>query len=479
MINHWINGHEVESDYVFIDHNPATGEVIAEVASGGPKEVAWAVDAAKKAFAKWAGTPARERARLMRKLGELIEQNAPRLAALETMDTGLPIHQTTTALIPGAVHSFNYYAEFCPFMDARDCPLRARASNYSLYQPVGVCALISPWSAPFMAATCKVAPCLSLGNTAVLKVSELSPITADQLGRLAVEAGLPKGVLNIIQGYGANAGNALVRHPDVSAISFMGGTSSGNKIMQSIGRKKYAMELGGKSPMLIFEDAQMEHAVEAAIFAAFSLNGERGVSGSRIFIQESVYPQFVAEFAARAKRLIVGDPRDATTQVGAMISLAHYEKVKRYIRTGIDEGATLLAGGLERPANLPSRLKEGQFVQPTVFADVQSRMHSARQEIFGPVVCLIPFKGEADALRLTRDLDFSLALNIWTDDIAKAHRLAYGMVTDSVFINNQNVWHGQHPLTSVSRFHNRGVGQHYSIEVFADKKTVRIFPYSS
>ncbi len=269
MIKHWINGREVESKDVFVNYNPATGEAIGEVASGGAEEVAQAVAAAKEAFPKWANTPAKERARLMRKLGELIEQNVPKLAELETLDTGLPIHQTKNVLIPRASHNFDFFAEVCTRMDGHTYPVDDQMLNYTLYQPVGVCALVSPWNVPFMTATWKTAPCLALGNTAVLKMSELSPLTANELGRLAVEAGLPNGVLNVIQGYGATAGDALVRHPDVRAISFTGGTATGKKIMQTAGLKKYSMELGGKSPVLIFEDADLERALDAALFTIF------------------------------------------------------------------------------------------------------------------------------------------------------------------------------------------------------------------
>ncbi len=279
--------------------------VLAEVASGGEAEINQAVAAAKEAFPKWANLPMKERARLMRRLGDLIDQNVPEIAAMETADTGLPIHQTKNVLIPRASHNFEFFAEVCQQMNGKTYPVDDKMLNYTLVQPVGVCALVSPWNVPFMTATWKVAPCLALGNTAVLKMSELSPLTADRLGELALEAGIPAGVLNVVQGYGATAGDALVRHHDVRAVSFTGGTATGRNIMKNAGLKKYSMELGGKSPVLIFEDADIARALDAALFTIFSINGERCTAGSRIFIQQSIYPEFVKRFAERANRLRV------------------------------------------------------------------------------------------------------------------------------------------------------------------------------
>lgn len=448
-VKHWINGRQVDSVERFVTTNPATGEAITEVASGGEAEINAAVAAAKAAFPAWANTPAKQRAKLMRRLGELIEQNVPHLAALETMDTGLPIAQTSKQLIPRASENFHFFAEVCTQVNGHTYPVDDQMLNYTLYQPVGVCALISPWNVPFMTATWKVAPCLALGNTAVLKMSELSPLTADQLGRLALEAGIPPGVLNVVQGYGATAGDALVRHPDVRVVSFTGGTTTGKRIMERAGLKKFSMELGGKSPVLVFDDADLDRALDASLFTIFSINGERCTAGSRIFVQESVYDDFVRKFAERAKRLVVGDPADETTHVGSMITRAHWEKVTGYIRLGEQEGAKVLAGGAEKPAGLPGHLQNGNFVAPTVLANVDNRMRVAQEEIFGPVACLIPFKDEADGLKLANDVEYGLASYIWTQDVGKVHRVARGIEAGMVFVNSQNVRDLRQPFGGV------------------------------
>ena len=285
-IHHLIDGKAVDSRDCFETVNPATQQVLAEVAAGGEAEVHAAVAAAKAAFPKWAATPAAERAKMMHKLGELITKHVPEISAIETGDTGQTISQTGKQLVPRAADNFHYFAEMCTRVDGHTYPTPTHL-NYTLFHPVGVCALISPWNVPFMTGTWKIAPCLAFGNTAVLKMSELSPLSISRFGELATEAGLPTGVLNIVHGTGRDAGEPLCAHPDVRAISFTGSTATGNRIVQSAGLKKFSMELGGKSPFVVFDDADLERALDAAVFMIFSNNGERCTAGSRILVQKS------------------------------------------------------------------------------------------------------------------------------------------------------------------------------------------------
>lgn len=471
-IHHLIAGEAVAGRDYFPTVNPATQEVLAEVAAGGEAEVHAAVAAAKEAFPKWAGLPATERAKLMRKLGELIARNVPELSLAETDDTGQVIAQTGKQLVPRAADNFHYFAEMCVRVDGHTYPTPTHL-NYTLFHPVGVCALVSPWNVPFMTATWKVAPCLAFGNTAVLKMSELSPMTAARLGELALEAGIPAGVLNIVHGFGKDAGEPLVRHPDVRAISFTGSTATGNRIVKEAGLKKFSMELGGKSPFVVFDDADLERALDAAVFMIFSNNGERCTAGSRILVQKSIYAQFVDRFVARAKKITVGDPLDEKTIIGPMISPAHLAKVRHYIELGSKEGATLLCGGLDAPL-LPDRVKKGNYVLPTVFADVDNAMKIAQDEIFGPVACLIPFADEADAIRIANDIPYGLSSYVFTENIGRAHRVAAAIEAGMCFVNSQNVRDLRQPFGGTKASGTGREGGTWSYEVFLEPKNIAV-----
>ncbi|HXI75996.1 MAG TPA: 5-carboxymethyl-2-hydroxymuconate semialdehyde dehydrogenase [Steroidobacteraceae bacterium] len=469
-IQHLINGAATSSADYFETVNPATQEPLAEVARGGEREVDAAVSAAKAAFPAWAGRPAGERAVLLRKLGDLIAKHVADIAAIETRDTGQVIAQTARQLVPRSADNFHYFAEMCVRVDGHTYPT-ATHLNYTLFHPVGVCALISPWNVPFMTATWKVAPALAFGNTAVLKMSELSPLSAARLGELALEAGIPAGVLNVVHGLGVEAGEPLCRHPDVRAISFTGSTATGNRIVKSSGLKKFSMELGGKSPFVVFDDADLPRALDAALFMIFSNNGERCTAGSRILVQKSIYPEFVQKFTARARRIAAGDPLDEKTVLGPMISANHLEKVRRYIEMGPREGATLMCGGLDAPA-LSGPLQKGNFVQATVFADVDNRMRIAQEEIFGPVACLIPFADEADAIAQANDVIYGLSSYVWSENLGRAHRVAAAIEAGMCFVNSQNVRDLRQPFGGIKA---SGVGREggtWSYEVFLEPKNV-------
>jgi len=471
-IQHLIDGRAVEGRDYFESVNPATQEVLAEVAAGGEAEVQAAVAAAKAAFPKWAGLAATERARLMRKLGDLITTHVPAIARTETMDTGQVIAQTGKQLVPRAADNFHYFAEMCTRVDGHTYPTPTHL-NYTLFHPVGVCALISPWNVPFMTATWKVAPCLAFGNTAVLKMSELSPLSAARLGELALEAGIPPGVLNLVHGTGREAGEPLCRHPDVRAISFTGSTVTGHRIVQAAGLKKFSMELGGKSPFVIFDDADLDRALDAAVFMIFSNNGERCTAGSRILVQQSIYADFAQKFAVRARRITVGDPLDEKTIIGPMISPAHLAKVRSYIELGPKEGATLLCGGLDAP-ELPASMARGNFVLPTVFADVDNRMRIAQEEIFGPVACLIPFSDEADAIAKANDIAYGLSSYVWTENLGRAHRVAAAVEAGMCFVNSQNVRDLRQPFGGTKASGTGREGGTWSYEVFLEPKNVAV-----
>lgn len=473
-IDHLINGKSVGSGEYFAAINPANQQVLAEVARGGAAEIDAAVSAAEAAFPGWAARPPGERAACLRRLGDLIARHVAEIARTESEDTGQPIAQTGKQLIPRSADNFYYFAEMCVRVDGHTYPTPTHL-NYTLFHPVGVCALISPWNVPFMTATWKVAPALAFGNTAVLKMSELSPLTAARLGELALEAGIPAGVLNVVHGYGQEAGEPLCRHPQVRAISFTGSTVTGNHIVKVAGLKKFSMELGGKSPFVVFEDADPSRALDAALFMIFSNNGERCTAGSRILIQRSIYADFARRFVERARVIQVGDPLDDKTLVGPMISANHLAKVRGYIELGQKEGATMLCGGVERPPYmpaLPAALSRGNFVWPTVFGDVDNRMRIAQEEIFGPVACLIPFDDEADAIQKANDTQYGLSSYVWSENLGRAHRVAAAIKAGMCFVNSQNVRDLRQPFGGTKASGTGREGGTWSYEVFLEPKNV-------
>jgi 5-carboxymethyl-2-hydroxymuconic-semialdehyde dehydrogenase len=472
-IDHFIGGRHVPSvsGGTFHVADPVSNRVYAHVAAGGPEDVDRAVAAAAKAFddGRWAGLAARARARILNKIADGIEARAARIAALETFDTGLPVTQAK-GQAARAAENFRYFADVivAQHEDAFSSPGQL---GYVLRKPAGVAGLITPWNTPFMLESWKLAPALASGCSVVLKPAEWTPLSASLLPEIMTEAGVPDGVFNIVHGIGEEAGAALVAHPGVPLISFTGETTTGQVIMRSAADhlKGLSMELGGKSPCVIFADADLDAAVDSALFGVMSLNGERCTAGSRILAERSVYDALVGQLAARAARVRVGDPSDPATEIGALVHPEHYERVMSYVDIGVAEGARLAAGGT-RPAGLPS----GNYLAATVFADVKPSMRIFTEEIFGPVVCVTPFESEEEAIHLANATRYGLAAYLWTSDLRRAHRVAAAVESGMTWVNSHNVRDLRTPFGGVK---NSGLGREggqHSIDFYTESRIVHV-----
>src|SRR5438445_135538 len=377
---------DAESGETFKSPNPATGETFAEVAEADKADVDKAVAAARKAFeGKWSKVSARDRGRLLYKLSQLIEQHAPELAEIETMDNGKPIKESTYIDLPGVIENFEYFAGWPTKIEGETIPVPGQMFNYTLREPVGVCGQIIPWNFPLLMAAWKLAPALAAGNTVVLKPAEQTPVTALELAKRIQEAGFPEGVVNIVPGYGETAGAALASHKGIDKIAFTGSTEVGKLIAKAAAGNltKVSLELGGKAPNIIFADADLDQAVNGAMMGIFFNQGQVCCAGSRIFVEEKAKAEFLARFKEKADRIKVGDPMDKATLMGPQVSEAQLDRLKRYCDIAREEGATVLTGG-ETP-QLDPQFKNGYFFQPTIFADVDNKMRVAQEEIYGPV----------------------------------------------------------------------------------------------
>ena len=477
-VRHFIGGAWADSQNgeEFETLNPATNEPLARVAAGGKAEVDRAVAAARAAFddGPWRRMPAKERARALRRIADLIDKHTDEISSLETLDTGLALAQTRGAQVPRAADNFRFFAELATKLyDGETYPVDTGYFNFTTRRPVGVAGLITPWNTPFMLETWKLAPCLAAGNTCVMKPSKWSPLSAHKLAEVIEEADLPPGVFNLVQGSGTAAGTPLVEHPDVQLISFTGSTETGQKI---IGRgastlKRFSMELGGKSPTVVFADADLDRALDAAIFGIFSLNGERCTAGSRLLLEDSIYDEFVARLVKRVPRIKVGDPHDLATEVGPLIHHEHLAKVLGYLDIARAEGATIAAGGT-RPDD--PALARGNYVRPTVLTDVTNDLRVAQEEIFGPVLAVLRFRDEAEALRLANGTKYGLAAYLWTSDVTRAHRFAPEIESGMVWVNSQNVRHLPTPFGGMKWSGIGREGGHYSFEFYCETKNICI-----
>ncbi|HWI87681.1 MAG TPA: 5-carboxymethyl-2-hydroxymuconate semialdehyde dehydrogenase [Sphingomicrobium sp.] len=450
--------------------DPSTGNILGQALAGTEEEVDRAAAAAKRAFPSWSQTSGAKRREILHAIADGIEARADEIALVESLDTGQPLRFMSKAALRGA-ENFRFFADRAP--DAQDGLALPTADhlNYTMRQPVGPVGVITPWNTPFMLSTWKIAPALAAGCTVVHKPAEWSPYSARLLVEIAHEAGLLRGVLNSVNGLGETAGRALTEHRDIKAIGFVGESRTGSAIMQqgAATLKRVHFELGGKNPVIVFDDADLDRALDAVVFMIYSLNGQRCTSSSRLLVQASIHDEFVERVAARARKLRVGDPLDPKTEVGPLIHPRHLDKVMGYMDVARGEGARIVCGG-ERHEGNPN----GYFVQPTLFGSAECDMRIAREEIFGPVLTAIPFTDEEDAVRKANDVDYGLAGYLWTKDSGRAHRVAQAIEAGMVWVNSENVRHLPTPFGGMK---SSGVGRDggdYSFDFYMETKNIAV-----
>jgi aldehyde dehydrogenase (NAD+) len=467
--NRWVNS---ESGKTFPTINPATGKEIAQVAEADAADVNRAVRAARAAFdgGPWRKMSAAERGRMLNRLADLIEQHADELALLESLDNGKPYQVAKAADLPLTIACYRYYAGWADKLQGKTIPIAGDYFCYTRHEPVGVVGQIIPWNFPLLMQAWKLGPALATGNTVVMKPAEQTPLTALRVGELIVEAGFPEGVVNLLPGFGPTAGAAIANHMDVDKVAFTGSTEVGHLIMEAAAKsnlKRVTLELGGKSPNIVFADADMDQAIEGSHFALFFNQGQWCCAGSRLFVEDKCYDEFVEKSVARAKARKVGDPFDAATEQGPQVDQAQFDKVLGYIDAGKREGASMLCGG----GRWGDR---GYFVEPTVFADVQDHMTIAEEEIFGPVMSIIKFKDMSEVIERANRTMYGLAAAVWTRDIGKAHAIANSVRAGTVWVNCYDVFDAGAPFGG---FKQSGIGRElgeYGLQQYTEVKTVTI-----
>jgi aldehyde dehydrogenase (NAD+) len=463
---------DAESGRRFETINPSTAEVLAEVSEAGEADVDRAVRAAREAFdsGPWPRMDGRKRAAVLFAIADRMEAEADELARLETLDNGKPLREARMFDVQGSIDCFRYYAGWADKIDGEVIPVPGPYLNYTRREPIGVCGQIVPWNYPLQMASWKVAPALACGNTVVLKPAEQTPLTALALARIAHEAGLPAGVLNVLPGFGETAGAALVAHPDVDKIAFTGSTAVGKIIQREAAGtlKRVSLELGGKSPNIVLADADLEAAVRGATSAIFYNTGQACTAGSRLLVEASVHDEFVERLVARAGSMQPGDPLHPKTRMGPLVSQEQLDRVMGYVARGRDEGARMLCGG-ER---VEVGGKPGYFLQPTIFDGVSPEMTIAREEIFGPVLAVTSFQDFDEAVALANHTEYGLAAAIWTRDVGKAHRAAHALRAGTVWINMYHTLDTASPFGGYKQSgYGRELGKH-ALDLYTQVKSV-------